>query len=85
MKTIEYIDYDGELKTYQTYGVKKGLKIRTDYYRTKRIVKKYFSHDYYWNEKLSNLTVCCFDAHQSFETLSGLARQGIYIYAYPKK
>lgn len=82
LETIEYIDYDGEKKTYQQI-YEPHFFYRKSYWKGKYIVKKYFDKDKYRIRKLSNLYITAVDAHYANNKLIELAQQGTFLYTYP--
>ena len=73
-----YIDIDGELKYNNV--VKQVKTVKSDWLRTRHIIKKYFSKDYYHTGHVSNLTVCAYDANYLYNRFAELAKKGIYQY-----
>lgn len=75
----EYIDYDGELKSYKS--PKETFQLRPNYFKTRRIVHKYFDKNMYRTKRISNLCVCMYDCNYTYERLVELAEKGIFIYS----
>lgn len=82
LESIEYIDYDGEKKTYQQIYEPHFLH-RKSYWKGKYVVKKYFDKDKYRIRKLSNLYITAVDAHYANAKFIELAKKGIFLYSYP--
>lgn len=80
--TVEYIDYDGEKKTYEEIA-ERHFTIRKSYWKGKHIVKKYFEKGRYNIRKISNLYITAVDAHYANEKLIELAKKNIFLYTYP--
>jgi hypothetical protein len=80
----EYIDYDGQLKSYYNYSMPEtGPKIRiTSYFKTRHIAKKYL-HSHY--QQVSNLQISCFEAKEVIDVLTTLGRKGINTNLLPLK
>ena len=81
-ETIEYVDYDGELKTYQQIVEDQSFH-RKSYWKGKYIVKKYFDKSKYRIRKISNLYITAVDAHYANEKFIELAKKGVFLYTYP--
>lgn len=84
-KTVnEYIDYDGNLKSYEDYSMPtSGKHIRIiSYLKNRHIIRKYLDGRY---SDVSNLQIACFDANHVVKTLTNLARRGKDIYLLPLK
>lgn len=79
---IEYVDYDGEKKSYEQIVENQGFH-RKSYWKGKYIVKRYFDKHKYRIRKLSNLYITAVDAHYANEKFIELAKKGIFLYTYP--
>lgn len=81
---FDYIDYDGQQKSYFNYdrptnGRHKRL---TSYFKSRHIIGRYL-HNHY--QQVSNLQICCFEASEVIPVLTRLAKKGIDIYMLPLK
>lgn len=74
--TFDYIDSNGVKNSYKSIVEIKGLQ--SDILRTKHIVKKYFNNNQYQISRLSNLTICSYNAKYMFDRMTELAKNGIY-------
>lgn len=82
-ETNVYKDEMGQIKEYRSLLEKKQA-VRSDYFRTKYIVKKYFDKSAYSVCRISNLNISVFDARYTQERLVELAQRGIVLYITPK-
>lgn len=78
-----YKDRFGKIKEYKSLLERKQA-IRTDYFHTKFIVKRYFDKSAYSVCKISNLSISVFDAKYTQRRLIELAKQGIVLYITPR-
>lgn len=81
---FQYIDYDGEVKSYFNYDLKgDGIHSRRiGYLKNRRIVKKYLNANYI---NVSNLQVAKYDIPHVVKTLISLGRKGKDAYIFPLK
>lgn len=79
---VEYIDYDGEQKSYEEID-EPHFTYRKSYWKGKYIVKKYFEKGHYNIRKISNLYITAVDAHYAHEKFIELAKKNIFLYSYP--
>lgn len=83
-KIAQYVDYDNSIKQYYYIPKNENIHLRTDYFRNRYIVKKYFDKTKYSYTKISNLYISCFDAEYTHNRLIDLAQNGITLYITPK-
>ena len=83
-QTIQYIDYDGNIKTYHYYGLNPA-RPRKNIQRFRPYIKRYIPHEYYAQGQISNLQIVSFDARYTFERVLALSRKGILPYRAPSK
>lgn len=79
---VEYVDYDGEKKSYEEIEESHFL-YRKSYWKGKYIVKKYFENGHYNIRKISNLYITAVDSHYANEKFIELAKNNIFLYTYP--
>lgn len=79
---VEYIDYDGEKKSYEEIDELHFIHRKT-YWKGKYIVKKFFEKGHYNIRKISNLYISAVDANYANEKFIELAKKNIFLYSYP--
>lgn len=79
-KVYYYKDMDGEIKSYESLCDNPEVYPRSDHFRTKYIIRKYFLKNKYRIAKLSNLNISVYDANYVYNKLVELANNGIVLY-----